>query len=145
MTKHISLRQYVKKRTGVPLGGAGSLSAMLKRSLGAPSFYAFWRYWNPIWGYYLSRYIMKPFAAILPNWCAVIITFAVSGALHDVAVMLIKVKLIFFFTPWFTLMGLCVLLSHGLRLKFSASPWFVRALFNLCVIGGSFYITELLV
>lgn len=144
MSNHITLAQYVKKRTGVPLGAKGSMSNMLKRSLGASSFYLFWRYWNPIWSYYLSRYVMKPVSSFLPQWCAVIVTFAISGALHDLAVMLIKWKLLCFFTPWFSLMGVCVLLSLKLNLSFSQFSMPVRAFINFLYIWGSFYLTDLL-
>ncbi|OUS71268.1 acyltransferase [Pseudoalteromonas sp. A601] len=143
VSNHITLAQYVKKRTGVPLGASGSMSNMLKRSFGAPSFYLFWRYWNPIWSYYLSRYVMKPTSSFLPHWCAVIITFAISGALHDLAVMLIKFKLLFFFTPWFSLMAVCAVLSLKLRLSFLHFPMSVRAFINFLYISGSFYLTEL--
>ena len=136
MSNHITLAQYVKKRTGVPLGAKGSL--------GASSFYLFWRYWNPIWSYYLSRYVMKPVSSFLPQWCAVIVTFAISGALHDLAVMLIKWKLLCFFTPWFSLMGVCVLLSLKLNLSFSQFSMPVRAFINFLYICGSFYLTDLL-
>lgn len=54
MRRTISLSEYVKKRNGVALGTFGSMGNMLKRSLGANSFYLFWQYWNPIWDYYLS-------------------------------------------------------------------------------------------
>ena len=118
----------------MPLGAKGSMSNMLKRSLGASSFYLFWRYWNPIWSYYLSRYVMKPVSSFLPQWCAVIVTFAISGALHDLAVMLIKWKLLCFFTPWFSLMGVCVLLSLKLNLSFSQFSMPVRAFINFLYI-----------
>ncbi|MFT5676243.1 MAG: GR25 family glycosyltransferase involved in LPS biosynthesis [Paraglaciecola sp.] len=106
MHKTISLSEYVKKRNGVALGAPRSMTNMLKRSLGASSFYLFWQYWNPIWGYYLSRKVMKPLSQLFPIWLAMIMTFAVSGALHDLAVTIIKWKLTFFFTPWFSLMAL---------------------------------------
>jgi len=109
MHRTISLSEYVKKRNGVALGAPGSMSNMLKRSLGASSFNLFWQYWNPIWGYYLSRKIMKPLSQLFPIWLAIIMTFAVSGALHDLAITLVKWKFTFFFTPWFTLMSFIVL------------------------------------
>ena len=111
MHKSISLGKYVKKRNGVPLGAPGSLQAMLKRSFGAESFYVFWQYWNPIWGYYLSRNVMKPLNRVLPIWLSILLTFTVSGALHDIAVTVIKWQATFFFAPWFTLMGIILFLS----------------------------------
>ena len=55
--KKYSLAEYVKYRNGVSLGAKGSLVNMLKNSFGAGSFRQFWKYWNPIWGYYLFKYI----------------------------------------------------------------------------------------
>jgi len=104
MQTTLSLSQYVKKRNGVPLGANHSMRNMLSRALGAKSFPIFWHYWNPIWGYYLSRNVMRPISQFLPMWLAVLLTFLVSGALHDIAVALVKCQAIFFFTPWFGIM-----------------------------------------
>ncbi len=134
MNRSISLSEYVKKRNGVPLGGAGSMSNMIDRSLGADSFYLFWRYWNPIWGYYLSRNVMKPLSKFLPIWLATILTFAVSGGLHDLAVTLVKWKLTFFFTPWFILMGGMVLASSKFNISYSGYHRIIRMLFNIAFV-----------
>lgn len=131
MPKTISLLAYIKRRNGVPLGAKGSLSNMLKRSIGARSFVVFWRYWNPIWGYYLSRYIMTPLCRRLPTWQATVITFAVSGALHDIAVGLLKREVFFIITPWFTLMGLAVAISQRLDIQYNNVPVYIRAIFNV--------------
>jgi hypothetical protein len=127
---------YVKKRTGVPLGASGSMTNMLKRSLGAGSFYLFWRYWNPIWGYYLSRNVMKPLGNFLPLWLVTLLTFSVSGGLHDLALSLVKWKFIFFFTPWFALMGVAVLLTKTFNISYSTYPWPIRMSFNLAFVVG---------
>lgn len=110
---------------------------MLYRSFGAHSFYVFWRYWNPVWGYYLSRNIMKPAAEILPLWLAILVTFIVSGALHDIAVTVVKWRLTFFFTPWFLLMGVMVVASQQLNISYPDYRWGIRALINLLIIAGS--------
>ena len=65
------LSDYIKKRNGVPLGASNSLRNMLYRSLGAGKFSVFWRYWNPIWSYYLGKYIFivpLPPSIFLPPW-----------------------------------------------------------------------------
>lgn len=144
MKKTVTLSAYVKKRTGVALGAPGSMKNMLSRSLGAGTFENFWRYWNPIWGYYLSRYVMKPLSAFTPIWFAIILTFAVSGALHDLAVMLLKWKFIFFFAPWFTLMGITVVVTKLLQVSYAKFPWTLRAIINVTFIVGSLGITYLL-
>ena len=144
MKSKLSLAQYVKKRNGVPLGASDSMKNMLSRSFGASSFPVFWHYWNPIWGYYLSRNVMRPVANFLPITLASFITFLVSGALHDIAVSIIKWKTIFFFTPWFGLMGLMVIGSKGVGISYGHVSWPVRALINASFIFISLGITYFL-
>ncbi len=141
MKKSISLSQYVKKRNGVALGAPESMSNMLKRSLGAGSFHGFWRNWNPIWGYYLSRNVMKPLCQFTPLWLATILTFAVSGALHDVAVSLLKGQVFLFFTPWFVCMSSVVLLSHKWPLNYAHYSLNTRALINGSIIAVCYVIS----
>lgn len=144
MKSKLSLAQYVKKRNGVPLGASDSMKNMLSRSFGASSFPVFWHYWNPIWGYYLSRNVMRPVANFLPISLATFITFLVSGALHDIAVSIIKWKAILFFTPWFGLMGLMVIGSKGVGISYGHVSWPVRALINASFIFISLGITYFL-
>jgi GR25 family glycosyltransferase involved in LPS biosynthesis len=134
MHKTITLSEYVKKRNGVALGASGSMTNMLKRSLGASSFYLFWQYWNPIWGYYLSCKVMKPLSHLFPLWLAIILTFAVSGALHDLAITLVKWKFTFLFTPWFSLMSFIVLATKKFGISYREYHWLVRALINISFI-----------
>lgn len=141
MHKNISLAKYVKRRNGVALGAPGSMSNMLKRSFGASSFYLFWQYWNPIWGYYLSRQIMKPLSHLFPMWLAIIITFAVSGALHDLAVTIVKSSLTFFFTPWFFLMSLIVLATKKFDISFHDHHWLIRASVNIALVSVCLVLT----
>ena len=86
----VGLGEYVRRRNGVSLGAAGSLRHMLVRSLGAPSFGAFWRHWNPILGYGLSRYVYAPLRRLMPSAPAMVTTFVVCGALHDAATMIVR-------------------------------------------------------
>ncbi len=144
MRMSISLAEFVKHRNGVALGAAGSLRNMLHRSFGAGSFARFWHFWNPIWGYYLATKVLRPTKKFLPLWCAVLITFLVSGALHDVVISLAKFEATVLFTPWFFLMGLMVLLSKNAGISFAASPWTIRALINLLIITACLSVTLLL-
>jgi len=141
MQKTLSLSSYVKKRNGVPLGATGSMRNMLSRSLGAKSFPIFWQYWNPIWGYYLSRNVMKPLNRFLPAWAAIFVTFLVSGAIHDLAVSLFKAQPIFFFTPWFGIMGLVVVASNKFNISYGSFGWPVRASINVLIIGATLGLT----
>ncbi|WP_394205211.1 acyltransferase [Shewanella waksmanii] len=144
MPRSLTLAHYVKRRNGVALGASGSLSNMLNNALGAGSFALFWHYWNPIWGYYLGRYVMQPTNRFLPHSAAVIITFAVSGALHDLAISLVKFNLVWPLTPWFSLMGVWVVLSNYLNIQYHRLAWSYRCSINLSVIIGSYGCTQLL-
>lgn len=131
MRRTVTLSEYVKRRNGVPLGAQGSMKNMLERSLCARSFSLFWRYWNPIWGYYLSRNVNKPLSRLLPRWISLILTFAISGGLHDLAVSLIKWQPTFFFTQWFFLMAVIVLVSMKFNISYSHYHQIIRIIINL--------------
>ncbi|MGS2721501.1 acyltransferase [Paraglaciecola aestuariivivens] len=147
MQNSLSLSQYVKRRNGVPLGASHSMRNMLLRAFGAKSFPIFWHYWNPIWSYYLSRNVMRPLGTFLPLPVAIFMTFVVSGALHDLAVTLVKWELLVFFTPWFALMGLIVIISSKFGLSYPGFTWPIRALINsffiLSTLGFTYYLEYL--
>ena len=131
----ITLAQYVVRRNGVPLGASGALRNMLSRSLGAGSFAGFWRHWNPVWGYGLARYVQSPLLLIVPPAAATIVTFAVCGALHDLVIMAARGSPTLFFTPWFVLLGVGVVLGQTVGLDLSNRPWLIRAFANLTYVG----------
>lgn len=100
------------RRTGVPLGASGSLRKMLIRSLSAKSPRHFWQYWNPIFGYYLGRYVHSPLNKILPAPIAILGTFLFSGFIHDLATIAIWGSTRFLFTTWFFFLGMGVVVSE---------------------------------
>ena len=129
--QRLTMAQYVRRRNGVPLGDAGSLRNMLIRSFGADSFGGFWQYWNPIFGYGLGKYVYSPLRRFLPPAVALIMTFVVSGGIHDVVTMALRHSVTFLFTLWFFLLGVGVVVGRGLDLDFSERPWLARAGINL--------------
>jgi hypothetical protein len=129
--QNLTLSEYVHLRNGVPLGDSNSLRNMLHRSLGANSFAGFWQYWNPIWGYGLGKYVYSPLRKIVPPVFAVILTFVVSGIIHDLATMAVRRSFAFLFTPWFFLLGVGAVLSRATGMDLSNRPWWVRASINL--------------
>lgn len=137
----LTLAQYVLRRTGVPLGASGSLQNMLYRSLGAGSFAKFWQYWNPIWGYALGRFIYAPLQRFLPAMLALIITFTVSGAIHDLATMLVRRAPAFFFTPWFFFMSIAVVIGEALKIDYTKQSFAIRVLINFVFIIGCLGLT----
>jgi hypothetical protein len=104
---------------------------MLSRSFGASTFTAFWQYWNPIWGYGLGKYVYAPLQKILPSWTALLITFVVSGALHDIVVMALRQSIAFTITIWFLFLGIGVVASEALGVEFSKQPKMIRVAINL--------------
>lgn len=134
--KHLSLGDYVRRRNGVPLGGAGALTEMLRRSLGAKSITVFWQFWNPIFGYYLGRYVYRPARSVgLPNSIATIVTFCVSGGIHDLAATAVKQQLTFVCTPWFFFMAIGLLFSRLIGMDISETRWGFRAVTYLFYVG----------
>lgn len=138
----MTLSEYVIKKNGVPMGNNKALSLMLKRAFGAGSFGMFWSYWNPIWGYYLGRFIFKPLKHLFNPAIATLLTFGISGLIHDLAVILIKWKINFFFAPWFFLMGLMVIFNKVLKINYHKTTFRNRVLINASLIVGSFLITR---
>ena len=131
----MNLSDYVKRRNGVALGNSNSLRNMLNRALGAGKFSIFWHYWNPLWGYYLGKYIFKPLKSIFPASLSLIFTFTVSGFIHDLVIMLLKWKFTLLLTPWFFFMGLSVILSDYVKIDYSKFPWIARAVINILFIS----------
>lgn len=132
----MKLSEYILRRNGVPIGHNSSLKNMLNRSLGAGTFAKFWLYWNPIWGYFLSNYCLRPLKLFLPSALSLILTFAVSGCIHDLVITILKSKFTFLLTPWFILMGICVVLGDYAKVDYSKFPWVIRAIINLVIISG---------
>lgn len=126
-----TLTQYVALRNGVPLGDGRSLRNMLQRSFGAASFAGFWQQWNPIWGYGLGRYVYAPLRRVLPPAVAFTLTFAISGALHDLATIAVSWSPAFLFTPWFVLLGIGAVLGRTAGMDLGKRPFWLRVGVNL--------------
>ncbi len=131
----LTLRQYVKKRNGVPMGHKNSLRNNLYRSFGAKNFVTFWNYWNPIFGYYLGSRIFKPLKKYFPSSFALLITFIFCGFLHDVVTSILRGRVSIFFTIWFLFMAIAIMTTQYLQHNFKEKTWGVRALINIFIIG----------
>lgn len=134
--RRLGLGDYVRRRNGVPLGAPGALRAMLRRAFGAGSFAGFWRYWNPIFGYALGRYVHAPLRRVLPDGLALVLTFLVCGALHDGVSMLVSGRPAFLFTPWFLFLGGGVVLGDALRLDWRDRAFALRAGIHLAYLAA---------
>lgn len=133
----MTLAQYVRRRNGVPLGARGSLRNMLTRFLGAASFAGFWRHWNPLFGYYLHDRCYRPLVRFVPRPAAVVLTFAVSGALHDGVASLATTQPFVLFTPAFALFGLGVVVEERLGWSLSGAPVWLRAATHATIVVGT--------
>jgi D-alanyl-lipoteichoic acid acyltransferase DltB (MBOAT superfamily) len=137
----ITLAEYIKRRNGVAIGSPRSLRNNLYRSLGSKNFATFWNYWNPIFGFFLGKFIFKPLKKILPVAMALLITFLFCGILHDTVTSMARGKISFFFTIWFIIMGIAVLATKVFNHDFSKHRWLVRAIINLSIIGVCLFFT----
>ncbi len=133
--RKLTLSQYIRRRNGVPAGARGGLRNMLHRSLGASTFAGFWRHWNPVFGYVLGRFVFVPLKRLVPAPLALVATFGVSGAVHDLVTTLVRGAPAFFFTPWFVFLGVGVVLGSAGGLDFSTRRWGVRAVANLTYVS----------
>ena len=131
----ITLTEYIKKRNGVAIGNSKSLRNNLYRSLGSKNFSTFWNYWNPLFGFYLGKYIFKPLKTFFPVTVAFLLTFIFCGLVHDIVTTLFRGKTSFFFTIWFLFMGTAVLITKWFNHNFSRHKWIVRTVINLTIIG----------
>ena len=137
----MTLTEYIKKRNGVSIGSSKSLRNNLYRSLGAKNFSTFWNYWNPIFGYYLGKFVFKPFKIIFPVAISLMLTFIICGLIHDAVTTIFRGKISFFFTIWFSIMGFVVLITKYLKHNYSKKIWIIRSLINLSIIIISFLLT----
>lgn len=140
----MKLSGYVKKRNGVPIGHSSSLRNNLQRSLGARNFSAFWNYWNPIFGYYLGTKIFKPLREIFPIVISLVLTFIFCGMIHDLVTTFVRGKLSLFFSVWFFLMGVAVVVAKHVDYNLSGKKWLYRATMNIVIIGLCLLLTILL-
>ncbi|MEP4099739.1 MAG: acyltransferase, partial [Paraglaciecola sp.] len=90
------------------------------------------------------RYVMRALNKFLPSSLSVFITFLVSGALHDLAVSLVKWDIVVFFTPWFGLMGLIVITFSHFKVSYEHFTWHNRASINILIIVASMCLTYLI-
>lgn len=133
----LTLSAYIRQRNGVALGTTGSLINTFRSSLGAGTFARFWRYWHPIWGYGLARFVYAPLLKRgLPNALATVLTFVVCGALHDLAILRVRAKVTLLLTCWFFLLGLVVVQTTWAGWDFTRQHWSVRATVNISYVAA---------
>ena len=142
-----AMRSYVLRRMGHKRGFA-LVTEMFHRAFTADSLANFWRYWNPVYGFYLARYVQRPLKRLVPRPLSVVLTFAFSGfVLHDMLglwpVLVFKTGVFKppFVTSWFTLVGLLVVLTEALGVSFAARSGQQRVTIHLVVLAATCALT----
>lgn len=142
----VTLASHVERRNGMPMGAAGSLRQMLRRAFTAGTLAGFWRHWNPVFGYYLGRFVHVPFARVAPRPVAVVVTFLVSGAIHDLATLAVRGSTQLLFTVWFGTIGTEVVLATAMGVDLSRCGRLLRVAVNaghvLAALGVALTITR---
>lgn len=125
---------------------------MFFRPFTAPSFALFWRYWNPLYGYCLSRYIYRPCLVIFPRSLSVVLTFAFCGFfLHDIFGWTAYAARSGHLTPphnttvWFTIIALGLVISEKLDLRFDRLEPGFRAALHVGFLTATYLLTRLVV
>ena len=118
---------------------------MFWRSFTAPTLSAFWRYWNPGYGFFLLKYCYGPLRKYVPHAMALILTFSFCGFFaHDCfflipAAMMGNRSVLFpFVTCWFLLISLSILATDGLGVSFESFPPLLRVLVHISVPASTF-------
>ena len=142
----MTLEEYIQYRTGTT-----KISLIIRNMFFKPfvssSFKSFWKYWNPSWGYFLLFYCYKPIRTFFPHWASLIITFLISGLLHDIIYiipkMMNKVGFVFpFITVWFLIISIGILVSEYLQINFNKINLKFRPIFHLGYLIGTFILTR---
>lgn len=133
----LSWQAYAKRRTGVAVGGKGALAANLQRAFQASSLQRFWQIWNPLFGFYLQRFIYRPLRRWLARPLALWGTFVGNGMLHDAVSIGLSGQWRCFFVPWFAVIGALVVLESWRGRSFIPQTLFWRPWIHLLILGGS--------
>ena len=137
----MTLKKYVNKKFNYRKSLSGCLNYMIQASFFSKTFREFWTHWNPLWGYYLTFYVYRPFRKIIPKSFALICTFVISGFLHDVFVMVLLQKTYFLFSLIFLFFGVTILIERILNINLekvnkNIRPFYHLGIIALCVIAG---------
>jgi hypothetical protein len=136
--QRVPLRTYVDYRLGRDQPWWRQSYNLVARPLTAPSFAAFWRSWNPVWGYYLYYWSYRPARRVLPHPAAVMVTFTASGLAHNLLAAAMSRHFNPFVTVWFLVYGAVVVVSEALRMDLSRLPAPARVVVNLAYLVGCY-------
>ncbi len=137
----MNLKSYVNRVLGAP-DTIGQLNISIEKAFHARSFKLFWRYWNPLYGYILSKYIHKPLSKKMNDKISTLITFVLSGLiLHDSWFMplyyILFNKFVFFpVTIIFFCFGIILIIEDSFRLRKNILDDKAHVLINIVYVVG---------
>ncbi len=119
---------------------------MFSRAFTASDLTRFWQYWNPLGGYCLGYFCYAPLRRFAPRSLCLIVTFAVNGFLHDLALLwpwgLARTERLPFPFPVFTLclvmIALILLAAERYRLTLANLSSPMRVACHLLALCGAF-------
>lgn len=76
-----------------------------------------------------------PLQRVSPPYVALVLTFVVTGIVHDIVTMVVRQDLAFLFTPWFLFLGIGVVLSKVTGMNIGAKSWWLRAVIHSIYLG----------
>jgi len=130
----MTLKEYATKKFNNRNSLSGCLNYMIKSSFFSKTFREFWTNWNPLWSYFLIFYSYKPMRKVISKAPALILTFVVSGFLHDLFVMLLLQKIYFLFSLIFLLIGIFTLTEQILKINLKGISKYLRPLYHCGII-----------
>ena len=141
MSYRPSFRKFTISRIGNPKSPWDGLRRMFSRSFGAKSFTDFWRYWNPVYHYFLSYWVYRPLRKLVPRPIAVVLSFVFCGFFfHDL--ILLPFTHIPIITIWFLLLGVGVIISETLHMDLSNQSQSLRITVNITYLFGLFEVAR---
>jgi hypothetical protein len=131
------LKHYLNRILGTS-GAFVQLKTSVSKAFHAKSFKLFWRNWNPLYGYMLSKYVNRPVFNMTNGTISSMVTFIFSGLiLHDLWVMpliyMVSGKILFFpVTIIFFCYWIMMALENAFNLRKQVSNDKIHVLINVC-------------
>ena len=137
------VEEYIKRIVGTS-DALGQLQSSIIKSFQSTSFKLFWRNWNPLFGYFLSKIINRPVSRKLNGVISSLFTFLFSGLiLHDIWIIplfyiLLHKIVLFPVTLIFFCFWLLMILESSVKFRKKINNSSIHVLINIIyVMGGS--------
>lgn len=132
-------RDYERRRLGGSRSELSGIVYMTRKALLASSFAGFWRYWNPLFSFYLMTRVLRPLRDRgVPLAISQVLTFAVSGLVHDVAATMVLRRLVCIVTPTFVLYAAYVLVEQYAGWTLKRWPRAMRPLYHMVLLTAGY-------